>query len=75
MSDIIVKGLRKAVKDDSTEWVDANIIRLLLDRHDAQALPDGWAVTVHLPRGRYRVVEKAAGWDVYTQDARGMVGS
>lgn len=31
-ADRLVKGLRKAVKDDSTEWVDANVIRLLLDR-------------------------------------------
>lgn len=31
--DTLVKGLRKAVKDDNTEWVDANIIRLLLDRN------------------------------------------
>jgi hypothetical protein len=26
----LVKGLRKAVKDPETEWVDANIVRLLL---------------------------------------------
>jgi hypothetical protein len=26
------KGLNKAVADPATEWVDANIIRLLLDR-------------------------------------------
>lgn len=30
----LVKGLRKAVADPKTEWVDANIVRLLLDRLD-----------------------------------------
>jgi hypothetical protein len=30
----LVAGLRKAVADDATEWVDANIVRLLLDRYD-----------------------------------------
>lgn len=33
-AEVLVKGLRKAVKDDRTEWVDANIVRLLLDRYD-----------------------------------------
>lgn len=31
----LVKGLRKAVAEPDTEWVDANIVRLLLDRYDA----------------------------------------
>lgn len=30
----LVKGLRKAVADPQTTWVDANIIHLLLDRYD-----------------------------------------
>jgi hypothetical protein len=34
-AEVLVKGLRKAVKDDRTEWVDANIVRLLLDRYDS----------------------------------------
>ncbi len=36
---------------------------------------DGWACTGHFPRSRYRVVATADGWDVYTQDEHGMVGS
>jgi hypothetical protein len=28
----LIKGLEKAVKNPETEWVDANIVRLLLDR-------------------------------------------
>jgi hypothetical protein len=36
----LVKGLRKAVKDPATEWVDANIVRLLLDNARAAAGPD-----------------------------------
>lgn len=36
----LVDGLRKAVADDETEWVDANIVRLLLDRYDGAATRD-----------------------------------
>lgn len=28
----LVKGLNKAIADPATEWIDANIVRLLLDR-------------------------------------------
>ena len=40
--DALVKGLRKMVAQEQTEWVDANIVRLLLDRHDetANLMPD-----------------------------------
>lgn len=30
----LVKGLRKAIADPETEWIDANVVRLLLDRYD-----------------------------------------
>ena len=33
--DALTRGLYKAVADPEVEWVDANIIRLLLDRYDA----------------------------------------
>jgi hypothetical protein len=36
----LVNGLRKAVADDQTEWVDANIVRLLLDRYDGATTTD-----------------------------------
>lgn len=39
--DTLIKGLRKAVKDDETEWVDANILRLLLDRYDGRKATTG----------------------------------
>lgn len=32
--EILANGLRKAVKDEDTEWVDANIVRLLLRNFD-----------------------------------------
>ena len=34
-AEVVIVGLRKAVRDDATAWVDANVIRLLLDRYDA----------------------------------------
>jgi hypothetical protein len=30
----LTKGLRKVVKNDETEWIDANIVRLLLSEFD-----------------------------------------
>lgn len=35
----LIKGLRKAVASDKTKYVDANIIRLLLDRYDVPGRP------------------------------------
>ena len=35
--EVLLKGLRKAVRDPETEWIDANIIRLLLDQEKETA--------------------------------------
>lgn len=34
----LVRGLRRAVENDATEWVDASIIRLLLANHAATTI-------------------------------------
>lgn len=49
----LLKGLRKAVADSETEWIDANVVRLLLGRYDnhdavvAEAFADAGRETTH----------------------------